>query len=131
MTKIPVNSIEIPCEYVDICGDWHGGQYCLLYAVSSTGNLTTGTIRPYGVDADGNSYPMSDEQWYLSLWRDLSNDVYCAVRTAEKAAHRDDADWEDEHDKIVLAAFETWIDEEIIPELEASYDLADWCRDVS
>jgi hypothetical protein len=108
-TKIPVNSIKIPVAYQRLCADWAGGQGCLLYAVSSTGGLTTGTIRPAGCEG-------AEEKWYLTIWRELSVDVWGAVCDAKDTDHADFAD---------LSRFEDWVDERV-SDLEDSYDLADW-----
>lgn len=34
-----INSIEIPQQYFDLCGNWYDGQNSMLYAIASTGNL--------------------------------------------------------------------------------------------
>ena len=74
MPKIPVDSIEIPSPFVDLCIGWYDGINDKLYAVASTGGLTLGNRRPVGCD--------SDEKWYLTLWRDFAVDVYRARRAA-------------------------------------------------
>ena len=83
----------------------------MLRAVTSTGNLTTGTIAPAGCDGD-------EEKWYLTIWRELSGDLYRAVDMARDGFNHTDA--------MALADFETWVDEVIIPRLEEEYGLADW-----
>ncbi len=113
MTKTPVDSILIPDEFVAICDGWYGGMGDLLYAVSSTQNLTTGTIRPSGCD--------SDEKWYLSLWRDLSADAGCAVRAAKMGYNGQS----DKDDYPVLVRFEAYVDS-IVERLEREYGLEDW-----
>lgn len=111
--KIPVDSIEIPCEYVDLCEGWAGGTDCMLRAVSSTGNLTIGNIRPRGCD--------TDEKWYYHLWLQLSSDVgYAARLTREGGDEHGDAD--------DLAEFEEWVDEQC-ERLCESYGLEDWDQD--
>jgi hypothetical protein len=116
-TKTPVNSIEIPVRFVHACVGWTGGTDCMLYAVTSTGNLTTGTDCPAGCDGD-------PEKWYLTLWRELSADLGCVVRMALDA-------WDGIHDSdsyndwIGLGEFETWTDE-IVARLEDEYGLTDW-----
>lgn len=107
-TKTPVDSIEIPAEYVDLCDDWHGGISCKLYAVSSTGGLTCGSIRPTGCD--------TDEQWYLTLWRGLACDISYTTRQAEKSENKD---------HCVLAEFEKFCDS-WVERLTEEYGLADW-----
>jgi hypothetical protein len=109
--------IEIPDEFLDVAGRWYSGQSDLLYAVSSSGGLTRGTIRPYGC--------ATDAQWYLQLWRELSCDVGAAHGAASDTPIQVD-DVDDFDDTDTLARFETWIDDTIIPRLEAEYDLAEW-----
>lgn len=77
---------------------------CMLRAVTSTGNLTTGTIAPAGCDG-------CDEKWYLTLWRELSSDLGHIAGNADCA---------------VLAEFEDWVDNVILPRLENEYGLNDW-----
>ena len=123
MTITPINSIEIPRDYIALCEAWHGNIDCLLYAVCSTKGLTTGTHRPTVCDG-------SDEKWYLHLWRGLSADVGGAVHAAEKGfnieedgtgsdGERHDADYP------ALVQFEDWTDC-IVERLEREYDLANW-----
>ncbi len=107
-TMIPVNSIVIPVAFKHLCATWSGGQDCMLYAVSSTGGLTTGTRLPRGCD--------TDEQWYLTVWRELSHDVGCTVRQASRSGCDDLQE---------LADFEDWVDGQVI-RLERSYGLAGW-----
>lgn len=120
MTKTLVNSIEIPRDYITLCKAWHGCINCKLYAVCSTGGLTTGTIRPAGCG--------SDEKWYLHIWRDLAADVWSAVCAARKGLNAcDDGGDGDGHDADypALIEFETWTDC-IVERLEREYDLEDW-----
>ncbi len=112
-TKIPVNSIVVPDRFVELCEGWAGGMDCMLRAVSSTENLTTGTHPPRGCD--------SDEQWYYTIFLDLSSDVGYAARLARKGG--------DEHgDADDLDDFETWVDEQC-DRLCESYRLEDWDRE--
>ena len=112
-TRTPVDSIRIPVQFVAICDGWYDGMGDLLYAVSSTRNLTIGTIRPVGCD--------SDEKWYLTLWRDLSADVWNAVRAAKKGYNGES----DKVDYPILVRFEAYVDS-IVERLEREYDLEDW-----
>ncbi len=89
--KTPVNSIVIPERFVAVCADWHSGSGCVLYAIASTGGLTTGTIRPAGCN---------DEEWYLSLWRDLAVDLGY-IGLLGRAVLDDLNDFEDWVDAIV------------------------------
>jgi len=104
-----INHIAIPPQFVAIAGEWYGGQGCMLYAVCSTGGLTTGTIRPRN-DSDGS--PCSDEQWYYNLWCELSGDVGRAARDAGS----------DHEDYTDLINFEDWIDNNVLPRLESEYN---------
>ncbi len=108
---IPVDSIVIPERFVKPCADWAGGVDCKLRAVESTGNLTIGNRRPWNCD--------SDEQWYLTIWRDLSIDLAYTHRQGTIPYRREPDDLSE------LADFEVWVDEQI-ERLEESYGLADW-----
>lgn len=123
--KTPVDSIMIPERFVAIADRWHSGQGDMLYAVCSTGGLTTGTLRP--------SSCHSMEQWYLTIWRELSVDIMWARRAAEKACNEYDdsygyGDFE-ERDLIddceTLREFEDWTDS-IVARLAHEYELEDW-----
>lgn len=72
--------VEFPAEHLETCADWHSGQSCMLYAVASTGNVSLGTIRPR--DDDGNS--LTDRQWQVRLWGELSCDAWAALRNLDK-----------------------------------------------
>jgi hypothetical protein len=87
----------------------------MLRAVTSTGNLTTGTISPAGCGGD-------EEKWYLQIWRELSVDLGKVAWTAEM-----DFDGSPDEDSAkILAEFEAWVDETVIPRLEEEYGLTDW-----
>lgn len=108
-TKTPVNSIEIPFDYVALCEGWYGGKHSMLYAISSTGGLTLGHNRPEGCESG------SDEEWYLTLWRELSCDINRAVDAARI-----------EHDDYtMLVAFENWVDD-VAFRLAIEYGLENW-----
>ena len=137
--KIPVDSIEIPVEFVTLASEWYDGSGCMLYAVASTGGLTTGTIRPIAHESDGTGYPMSDEQWYYSLWVDLAADVGYAVRAACKGCtdqfpfDEDDEEYEEkvrERAELYCAwdglkDFEDFADG-VVEQLAENYGLEDW-----
>ncbi len=112
-TKIPVDSIVVPERFVELCEGWAGGTDCMLRAISSTGNLTTGTLRPRGCD--------TDEKWYYSIWLDLSSDVGYVARMARKGG-------DEHHDADDLDEFEEWVDEQC-DRLCESYGLEDWERE--
>jgi len=107
----PVNSIQIPDRFVKLCEHWHGGQRCTLYAVSSTGNLSMGNILPYHCD--------TDEQWYLTIWRNLAVDIM-NCRMAAELYESDSID--------ILTEFEKYADN-IVEQLKQEYNLADWWPD--
>jgi len=113
-TKTPVNSIVIPKRFVDICADWHDGTGDSLYAVSSTGNLTTGSYRPLDCD--------SDEEWYLTLWQGLGSDVGYAVRCARRGCYNVDDEDSPHVDYSLLVEFEAYVDE-IVDRLSVEYGL--------
>lgn len=124
---IPVNSIEIPDRFVEVAECWHGGQGCMLYAISSTGGLTTGTNCPV-LDYDDDADRM--QKWYYTIWCDLIADVAGARRAAEKgynAADEDDGGDGEGHDADypVLVEFEEWVDMQVGRLCEA-YGLEDW-----
>lgn len=111
---IPVDSIVVPDRFVELCEGWAGDTDCMLRAISSTGNLTTGTHPPRGCD--------TDEQWYLTIWRNLLGDIGYVTRLAEKSGCTDPNDIAD------LVDFDIWVDEQIA-RLEQSYGLEDWDQD--
>jgi hypothetical protein len=119
----PIDSIEIPERFVRIAGRWYGGQGCMLYAVSSTGGLTIGTIRPRGC--------CTNEQWYYSIWCDLAGDVSHARYLCEGDCNGHDEDYdvisleEYQADYADLVDFEVWCDE-VVDRLCAEYKLEDW-----
>ncbi len=115
----PINSIVIPDRFVEICGGWYNGMGDLLYAVSSTGALTTGTrcpVRQYD-DLDDR-----DRKWYYSLWCELSADVGRAECSARSMSAVDD---DYAFDAEVLAEFEEWVDN-VCDLLAEEYGLEDW-----
>lgn len=80
-TKTPIDSIEIPPEFLDLAGAWYDGQSSMLYAVASTGGLTLGPVRPM---VYGENRHMTDEEWYWSLWSDLASELRSLIRMVEK-----------------------------------------------
>jgi hypothetical protein len=105
---IPINSIKVPCDIQRLCADWHGGMDDMLYAVSSTGGLTLGAIRPVGCD--------TEEKWYLTIWREFASDLGYNARLAREG---------NEGDYPELACAENWADD-VCDELAFSYGLEDW-----
>ena len=64
---IPIDSIKIPRYIQRLCEGWAGSEDCMLRAVSSTGGLTLGTIRPSGCD--------TKEKWYYHIWMEFASDL--------------------------------------------------------
>jgi len=107
--SIPVNSIEIPRRFVWVARDWYDSMNDMLYAISSSGGLTLGTIRPPGCD--------SDEEWYYSLWCELSVDLAHARLHAERGYNfckgYDDGDGKGhDSDYPILCEFEDWVNKQ-------------------
>jgi len=107
----PVNSIMIPGRFVTVCNNWHNGIGDMLYAVASTGNLTTGTNRPLDCN--------TDEEWYLMLWRALSNDVDDARQEAQFARETDS---DCLSDVAIFEDFRGWVNT-VCEELSKEYAL--------
>jgi hypothetical protein len=72
----PINSIQIPDEFVQLASEWHGGQDSILYAISSTGNLTLGTTMPCDLN--------TQEEWYVHLWDELDVELNHLCNMLEK-----------------------------------------------
>lgn len=107
--KTKIDSIEIPDEFLTLCADWHAGQSCTLYAISSTGGLTLGNRRPLNCD--------TDEKWYLQLWLNLSSDLGSVLRLAKRNHQHDDV--------AQLEEFEQFVSK-TIDQLRTEYGLEDW-----
>lgn len=101
----PVNSITIPPQFVAVAQGYYGGIDDLLYAVASTGNLTTGTNRPIGCDGG----PASDEEWYWTLWSELVDCIDdardCALHNADLADRNGECSEEYLNDYATLSEF--------------------------
>ncbi len=126
-----INTIKIRPEFIDVAGRWYDGDGDLLYAVSSTGGLTTDINCPV-TDYDG--LEDRDAKWYYSLWLNLSVDVGRAARAAGKAvdAGTEFIEYdEDEYREVcadysTLNEFEAWVDS-VLEKLEAEYPaLSEW-----
>ena len=63
--------LRIPPKFVKLCGEWHNGQSSMMYAVSSTGSLSLGTIKP--IDCD------TEEEWFRYLLDSLSKEVELCI----------------------------------------------------
>ena len=109
---IPVNSIMISSHYRRICSNWNSGLNCMMYAISSTGGLTTGTTCPISNYTDQED---RNRKWYYLIWCELASDVGYAARLAG----------EDHEDYAELKDFQGWADEQV-ERLYESYGLEDW-----
>ena len=102
---IEVDSIEIPEEFLALCEEWHGGQSSMLYAISSTGHLKTGMIKP--------SWAETDEEWYLGLWNKLFMEIHNDIKAAREY-EPDDVD--------ALLRFGGFVNQKIL-EMEADFGI--------
>lgn len=68
-------------EELEVAASWHDGQSSMLYAISSTGSLSRGTIRPRGDDG-----PLTDEEWLSYLASALEDEAVRAADLAGKQA---------------------------------------------
>ncbi len=73
--------VNIPDRFVRLASEWHSGQDDLLYAVSSTGGLTLGSMRPYSTEV---SRFLTAREWHVRLWASLGGDIRAAARCAER-----------------------------------------------
>ena len=94
-----VNSIQVPERFVELASTWYSGSDSMLYAITSTGNLTTGGIRP-NIPFEG---PMSDEEWYVDLFDNLSCELYHLLKMNSQHV---------EKHKEELTAFMEWAEEQ-------------------
>jgi len=76
--------IDFDEEEIDAAGHWYGGQGSMLYAITSTGSLRRGTIRPRHNDGT----PMTDDEWIVDLAARLEGEAEQAARDAEKQAKK-------------------------------------------
>jgi len=76
--------IDFDEEEIDAAGHWYGGQGSMLYAITSTGSLRRGTIRPRHHDGT----PMTDDEWIVDLAERLEGEAEEAARDAEKQAKK-------------------------------------------
>jgi len=98
-----LNNVEFPERFVRTAGEWYGGQGCILYAVSSTGGLTRGSIRPDLCDDDGNYTPATDEAWIRYLWDELDITLSRNIRNLLKRPKGERKGLRD------LQAFSRWV----------------------
>ena len=78
------DGIDFNDEEIEAASHWYGGQGSMLYAISSTGSLKRGTIRPR--HSDGT--PMTDDEWIVDLAERLESEAEEAARDAAKQAKK-------------------------------------------
>ena len=76
--------IDFNDEEIEAAGHWYGGQGSMLYAITSTGSLKRGTIRPRNDDGT----PMTDDEWIVDLAERLESEAEEAARDAGKQAKK-------------------------------------------
>lgn len=76
--------IDFDDEEIEAAGHWYGGQGSMLYAITSTGSLKRGTIRPRRDDGT----PMTDEEWIVDLAERLESEAERAASDAAKQARK-------------------------------------------
>jgi hypothetical protein len=69
-------------EELEAASHWYSGSGSMLYAITSTGSLSRGTIRPRNDDGE----PMTDEEWMAHLAAKLELEAEEAARDARKQA---------------------------------------------
>ena len=103
-----LKQIQVPANFVELAGVWHDGQSPMLYAISSSGNLTRGTIRPLNIK--------NDDGWECHLVNMLESELYDNVRVVESSP---DNFTEPEREEII--AFHDWA-MDLEAELSALYN---------
>ena len=88
--------MSVPLEYVELCEAWHGGASSMMYAISSTGDLTIGSIRPKNDDDN----PMTDDEWICHLYKKLFGELYTLISRLNK---------KDDNNYDLLSKFEIWV----------------------
>jgi hypothetical protein len=76
--------IDFDDEEIEAASHWYGGQGSMLYAITSTGSLKRGTIRPRNDDGT----PMTDEEWIVYLATNLEGEAESAADDAAKQAKK-------------------------------------------
>lgn len=71
-------------DEIDAASHWYSGQGSMLYAITSTGSLSRGTMRPRNDDGE----PMTDEEWMAYLASKLESEADEAANDARKQAKK-------------------------------------------
>ncbi len=86
-------AIEFDGDELTAAQAWHDGQFSMLYAISSTGELRCGSIRPHGDDG-----PLSDDEW----WNDLCDRLESEASHAADIAAQEASEFVDDDDERLL-----------------------------
>jgi len=78
------HSIEFDSDEIEAASHWYGGQGSMLYAITSTGSLSRGTIRPRQDDGT----PMTDDEWLADLAARLEAEANMCARDASSQAKK-------------------------------------------
>ena len=78
------DSILFDDEELEAASHWYGGQGSMLYAITSTGALSRGSIRPRHDDGT----PMTDEEWMSDLAQQLEWEADQAAKDARKQSKK-------------------------------------------
>ncbi len=103
--------IEFEIDAIDAAEHWHGGQSSMFYALSSTGALSTGTMRPNSYDEDR---PMTDSEWISYLADKLEDEAEDAIKDCRKMlrscepSERDDYDADLDGLQSILDTIKEW-----------------------
>ena len=81
--------MAMPHKFVRLSSEWYSGQSDLLYAVSSSGGLKRGTIRPMNEDT---GKPCNNLEWKLQLYLGLRSDIRAPMRQLEKQPDSKDSE---------------------------------------
>ena len=76
--------IDFDDEEIEAASHWYGGQGSMLYAITSTGALSRGTIRPRHHEGG----LMTDEEWIIDLAERLEGEAESAASDAAKQAKK-------------------------------------------
>jgi hypothetical protein len=78
------DAIEFDADEIEAASHWYGGQGSMLYAITSTGSLSRGTIRPRNDDGS----PMTDDEWLADLAARLEAEANMCAGDARKQAKK-------------------------------------------
>lgn len=76
--------IDFDDDEIEAASHWYGGQGSMLYAITSTGALSRGTIRPRHHEGG----LMTDEEWIVDLAERLESEAESAANDAAKQAKK-------------------------------------------